>query len=70
MTYVYKRGKGVNRRVFHLARYNPDGQISGVWCSTKLKYDTTINVPLGKRICKHCEKVRGKVRGDEHINQG
>lgn len=55
MTYIYKRGKGIDRRVFHLVKYNHRGELIGSLCNAK-DLDTTCNLPLGKRICKLCNK--------------
>lgn len=64
MVYIYQRGK--RRRRMHLQEHSKAG-IGLVWshdgsmvplCRRKgLGLDTSINVPLGRRICKDCRKV-------------
>jgi len=58
MRYLYRRGKGASRRVMHLTPYDPYtgeptmypicGRTNGI------QLDTTINVPLGRPLCKRC----------------
>lgn len=55
MIYIYKRGEGIRRRVFHIASHDRFGEINGSLCR-KTEFDTTINLPLGKKICKLCLK--------------
>jgi hypothetical protein len=54
MTYLYRRGPGAKRRVMHLARYTPHGEIAGTWCGRP--WNTSINVGLGQPRCKDCRK--------------
>lgn len=51
--YVYQRGEGAKRRVMHLAAYNRLGGIVGSLCG-RTDFDTSINVPLGQKICSRC----------------
>lgn len=55
--FLYRRGKGVKRRVAHLAMYNRHGEIVGPWCQRRVNLDTSCNLPLGLRICKLCRKA-------------
>jgi len=56
---MYRRGKGVKRRVVHLATYDKRGQIDGTWCQqTTVRLDTSCNLPLGLRVCKRCRKAQ------------
>jgi len=52
-TFLYERGEGAKRRVMHLAHYNAHGVIDGTWCGS-LRFNTSINLPLGRRVCKTC----------------
>jgi hypothetical protein len=56
MRYLYKRGRGARRRVLHLTPFDPrTGEATmQPLCSTRLAFDTTINVPMGKRVCRRC----------------
>ena len=57
-TFLYQRGKGVKRRVTHLATFGRDGSIDGTWCrQTAVRLDTSCNLPLGLRVCKKCRKA-------------
>lgn len=56
--FLYRRAKGAERRVMHLAHYDAHGQIDQTWCG-RTDYDTSINVPLGQPICKVCRKKGG-----------
>ncbi len=38
--FLYRRGKGVKRRVAHLAMYNRHGEIVGPWCQRRVNLDT------------------------------
>ena len=58
MIFLYRRGKGVKRRVAHLAMYDKFGEIAGAWCQ-KREVDTSCNLPLGLRVCKLCKKAAG-----------
>lgn len=53
--FLYRRGPGARRRVMHLAHYNGHGEIDGAWCGFA-DYNTSINLPLGQRICKVCQR--------------
>ena len=55
--YLYRRGKGASRRVMHLAKYTQRGEIAGAVCGTRIRLDTSINVPLARPICKKCRAM-------------
>jgi hypothetical protein len=55
--YVYRRGNGALRRVMHLAGYDRLGRFSGVLCGLRLGFDTSCNLPLGRPVCKRCQKI-------------
>lgn len=57
--FLYKRGKGAERRTMHIAVYDKRGKIIGAWCG-RADFNTSINLPLGLRICKVCLKERNK----------
>jgi len=57
MTYAYRRGKGAKRRVMHLVKYGPLGTPAGVFCGTDYPLNTTINVPIGLKVCRKCRKA-------------
>lgn len=63
MAYAYKRGK--RSQVMHLTQYDRFGNLlDRTWCGRE--FDTTINVPLGRRLCKQCiREVERERRGDE-----
>ena len=66
MKYVYKRGKGARRRVMHLSAHDRTGQIVGVLCgSTRVRFDTYINVPLGVPVCKRCRAALADWEGKD-----
>lgn len=60
MRYLYRRGPGAARRVVHLTPYDPRtgdptmqplcGRANGI------TFDTTINLPLGRPLCKRCRR--------------
>ena len=53
MRYIYERGK--RRRVMHIARYDSLGHLlMSSFCWSPLPFDTTVNVPLGRKTCKNC----------------
>lgn len=56
MRYIYERGK--RRRVMHIATFTTIGQMLLIaQCGTPLDFDTSVNVPLGRRICKNCRRA-------------
>jgi hypothetical protein len=57
--FLYRRGKGVKRRVAHLAMYDRHGNVAGPWCGNQVVLDTSCNLPLGLRVCKKCRKAEG-----------
>ena len=57
--FLYNRGKGAKRRTIHIAVYNKSGEIAGSWCG-RTDFNTSINLPLGLRLCKACLKNRNK----------
>jgi hypothetical protein len=52
--FIWKRGDGNKRRVNHLAGYDKLGRFSGALCGSTLDFDTSCNLPLGRRTCKRC----------------
>lgn len=57
--YLYRRGKGADRRVVHLAMFNSHGEVVGPWCQRRVNLNTSCNLPLGLRVCKLCLKAKG-----------
>ena len=60
MRYLYRRGNGAAKRVMHLCGYDArTGEPSMVpLCGIRYPLDTTINVPLGLKLCKRCGAVQ------------
>lgn len=57
MRYLYERGKS-DRRVNHIQRFNHAGEpLMEALCGINLRFDTSINVPLGRTTCKNCLKI-------------
>lgn len=59
MRYLYRRGRGSSKRVMHLTPFDP---ITGrptmlPLCGKGAGYDTTVNLPLGRPLCKWCAKA-------------
>lgn len=59
--YLYRYGRGARRRVMHIARYDPFGGIAGTWCG-EVRVNTSINLPLGRPLCKRCLKKIGEAQ--------
>lgn len=62
MRYLYRRGKGARRRVMHLGGYDP---MTGhprlePFCGSDVGVNTSINVPLGGKVCKRCLRAAAK----------
>jgi hypothetical protein len=57
--YLYNRGKGAKGRVMHLAMFDRHGNVAGSWCG-RSGFNTSINIPLGLRVCKLCRKEAAK----------
>lgn len=55
--FVYRRGEGAKRRVMHLASFDRMGRQSGVLCGSDYPFNTTINLPLGLKVCRRCRRV-------------
>ncbi len=58
--YLYRSGKGVNRRVMHIAEFNKAGEMTGqALCGIDYLFNISINAPfgLGRPVCKNCRKV-------------
>lgn len=53
--FVYERGK--RRRVMHLAAFDRLGRYAGVLCGSALPFNSSCNLPLGRRTCKRCRHV-------------
>jgi hypothetical protein len=65
MRYLYRRGRGARKRVMHLCGHDPlTGDPTMIpLCGLPQDFDTTINVPLGKRTCRRClKKVTANAR--------
>ena len=63
MRYMFKTGKGVNRRVMHIAQFDGVGNMTGeALCRIKYFFDRTINAPfgLGRPVCKNCKRALQK----------
>lgn len=57
MRYLFKRGRGARRRVVHLAGFDPrsgDVVMEPLCGRVRLRFDTTCNLPLGRRVCRYC----------------
>lgn len=54
--FIWKRGEGNKRRVNHLAGFDQLGRCAGALCGSPLDFDTSCNLPLGRRTCKRCSK--------------
>jgi hypothetical protein len=52
--FIWKRGRGNGRRVNHLAGFDRLGNFAGALCGSRLDFDTSCNLPLGRRTCKRC----------------
>lgn len=52
--FIFERGK--RRRVMHLAAYNRVGEFDGALCGINHNFNGSCNLPLGRRICKNCER--------------
>ena len=59
--FLYRRGKGVKRRVAHLPMYNRYGEIVGPLCQRRVNLDMSCNLLLVRRICKLCRKAQGAI---------
>ena len=60
MRYLYRRGRGARFRVMHLCGYDwRTGEPTMIpLCGRRyLGLNTTINVPLGSRVCKDCARI-------------
>ena len=56
MAYLYERGK--RRRVMHLEAHTIIGRgMFTALCRIPLPFNTTANVPLGRKTCKNCLRV-------------
>lgn len=57
MRYLYERGH--KRRVMHLCGHDPrTGEPTmHALCGMVLPFNTTCNLPLGRRVCKLCQKA-------------
>ena len=60
MAYVYRRGAGAKRRKMHLATYDRFGNLNGTFCGTTYPLNTSINVPLGLKVCLKCRQALSK----------
>ena len=58
--YLYRSGKGVNRRVMHIAEFNKLGEMTGqALCGIDYQFNVSINAPfgLGRLVCRNCRKA-------------
>lgn len=58
--YLFKRGKGVLRRVVHLTGFDPrtgEPTMRPLCGRSPLTFDMTSNVPFGLPLCKRCRAV-------------
>lgn len=53
--FIYVRGK--RRRKMHLAAFDRLGRSAGALCGIPHPFDTSCNLPLGRRTCKRCLKI-------------
>ena len=54
MKYLYERGKS-KHRVNHIQRFTSTGEpLLEALCGINLNFDTSINVSLGRPLCKNC----------------
>lgn len=56
MMYVFEAG---SRRVMHIARYTPSGEMLFEGLCGRGRLNRSINAPfaLGKKVCAHCERI-------------
>ncbi|MBO0813614.1 MAG: hypothetical protein J2P30_00445 [Actinobacteria bacterium] len=56
MRYLYRFAPGARRRVMHLTGFDPmtGKPTMQALCGLRYPFNTTINVPLGQRVCKRC----------------
>ena len=57
MRYLYRRGKGVNRRVMHIMKFTRwGGMTNDALCEIDYPFNVSINAPwgLGRPVCKNC----------------
>lgn len=58
MRYIWFSGNRPRRRVMHIARYTPQGEMlfAPLCASVHLPFDRSINAPfgLGQRVCRRC----------------
>lgn len=59
--FIWKRGEGNKRRVNHLAAFDRLGRCVGSLCGSQLEFDTSCNLPLGRRTCKRCSAKYSEV---------
>ena len=58
MRYLYRSGKGVNRRVMHIMKFTMTGQMTNdALCGIDYPFNVSINAPfgLGRPVCKNCK---------------
>jgi hypothetical protein len=56
MRYLYDRSRGAKRRVLHLTLFDQRTGESTMLpiCGLARDFNTTVNVPFGKSVCKRC----------------
>lgn len=59
--FVYRRGKGMKRRVNHLAGFDRLGRFAGVLCGSDQPFDTSCNLPLRRRTCCRCARIERSI---------
>ena len=60
MRYLFNAGRGVNRRVMHIAEHNVTGDMTGyALCKIGNSFNRSINAPfgLGRPVCKKCRRA-------------
>ena len=61
--YLFRGGKGVDRRAMHIMRFTVTGQHTGeALCGIDYPFTASINAPwgLGRPVCKNCRAIRHK----------
>jgi len=63
MRLIYEASKP--DRVMHIQKFTQTGEgLFESLCAIKLAFNRTINLPLGRKICKNCKKKLQLSKGD------
>jgi hypothetical protein len=57
--YIFERGRS-KRRVMHLCGYDRmtgEPTLQPLCGMDRVRFDTSINLPMGKRVCKACRRA-------------